>query len=148
MTATAAAWPVMDSRWLKPAFVEVFRVLKPGRFCVRTCGWQKADGFLGAWREAGFQPLGHIMWPSCMLRSAVCRPSGTNRRILLAKSPVGRPAEILLDVLDWQYTGNVLHRTQKPVGSLKPVIESFTKPGDVALDPFRALAAGCWLPRF
>jgi site-specific DNA-methyltransferase (adenine-specific) len=55
---------------------------------------------------------------------------------LLAKGEAGRPAQVLPDVLDWQYTGNVLHPTQKPVRSLKPVIEAFTRRGDVVLDPF------------
>jgi adenine-specific DNA-methyltransferase len=39
-------------------------------------------------------------------------------------------------VLDWHYTGDRLHPTQKPVPSLKPVIEAFTQPGDIVLDPF------------
>jgi adenine-specific DNA-methyltransferase len=40
------------------------------------------------------------------------------------------------DVLEWCYTGNRLHPTQKPVPSLKPVIEAFTERGDIVLDPF------------
>jgi len=52
----------VDGEWLKPAFREVFRVLKPGRFCVSFYGWQKADEFLAAWREAGFHPVGHLVW--------------------------------------------------------------------------------------
>ena len=39
-------------------------------------------------------------------------------------------------MLRWQYTGNTLHPTQKPVRSLKPVIEAFTRPGEIVLDPF------------
>lgn len=35
-----------------------------------------------------------------------------------------------------QYTGNRLHPTQKPVGVLRPLIEAFSQPGDVVLDPF------------
>src|ERR1700686_2990168 len=42
----------------------------------------------------------------------------------------------LPDVLGWVYTGNRLHPTQKPVPSLKPVIEAFTRRGDIVLDPF------------
>jgi site-specific DNA-methyltransferase (adenine-specific) len=40
------------------------------------------------------------------------------------------------DVLDWQYSGNRLHPTQKPVQPLKTLIGAFTKPGAVVLDPF------------
>jgi adenine-specific DNA-methyltransferase len=39
-------------------------------------------------------------------------------------------------VIDWTYTGNKLHPTQKPVGIMRPLIEAFTRPGDTILDPF------------
>ena len=39
-------------------------------------------------------------------------------------------------MIDWRYTGNRLHPTQKPVGSLQPLIESFCPQGGVVLDPF------------
>jgi len=55
---------------------------------------------------------------------------------LLAKGRPQLPAQPVPDVLDWDYTGNALHPTQKPVGSLKPLIAAFTKPGAVVLDPF------------
>jgi len=38
--------------------------------------------------------------------------------------------------MDWQYTGNRLHPTQKPVECLTPIVKAFCKPGDVVLDPF------------
>jgi site-specific DNA-methyltransferase (adenine-specific) len=38
--------------------------------------------------------------------------------------------------LEWKYSGNNLHPTQKPVCILTPLIECFTVPGDVVLDPF------------
>jgi DNA modification methylase len=46
------------------------------------------------------------------------------------------PAKPPPDVIDWTYTGNRLHPTQKPVGVLQPLISAFTKPGGVVLDPF------------
>ena len=43
----------------------------------------------------------------------------------------------LPDVLPWgRYTGNTLHPTQKPVAAILPLIEAFSQPGDVVLDPF------------
>jgi adenine-specific DNA-methyltransferase len=126
----------VDSQWLRPAFAEVFRVLKPGRFCVSFYGWQKADEFLSAWRAAGFQPVGHIVWIKSYASKRGLLASQHEQAYLLAKGQAERPAERLPDVLDWQYTGNVLHPTQKPVRSLKPVIESFTQPGEIVLDPF------------
>ena len=36
----------------------------------------------------------------------------------------------------WTYTGNLGHPTEKAVETLKPLVEAFTKAGDVVLDPF------------
>jgi len=55
---------------------------------------------------------------------------------LLAKGEVERPALPIPDVLEWRYTGNRLHPTQKPVEVLTPLIEAFSRPGAVVLDPF------------
>jgi len=64
---------------------------------------------------------------------------------LLAKPNSGaRPGSPLPHVLQWQYTGNPFHPAQKPVRSLRPVIEAFTKPGEVGLDPF--CGSGSTLP--
>jgi len=40
------------------------------------------------------------------------------------------------DVIDFPYTGNRLHPTQKPVAILKPLIEAFCPAGGLVLDPF------------
>ncbi|MGH9674599.1 MAG: DNA methyltransferase [Bryobacteraceae bacterium] len=42
----------------------------------------------------------------------------------------------LPDVMDWTYTGNKYHPTQKSIQILKPLVEAFTQPDDVVLDPF------------
>ena len=40
------------------------------------------------------------------------------------------------DVLDWNYTGNKLHPTQKPIMAILPLIMAFSNKDDVVLDPF------------
>ena len=55
---------------------------------------------------------------------------------LLVKGDPALPEHPIQDVLEWQYTGNRLHPTQKPVGSLKPLIEAFCPAGGLVLDPF------------
>src|SRR5262249_2278985 len=55
---------------------------------------------------------------------------------LLAKGDPAMPEQPINDVIEWQYTGNRLHPTQKPVGSLKPLIEAFCPTGGLVLDPF------------
>jgi DNA modification methylase len=39
-------------------------------------------------------------------------------------------------VLEWKYSGNRLHPTQKPLCVLMPLIQGFSQLGDVVLDPF------------
>jgi site-specific DNA-methyltransferase (adenine-specific) len=55
---------------------------------------------------------------------------------LLAKGAPELPARPVSDMIDYGYTGNRLHPTQKPVQALMPLIEAFCKPGDIVLDPF------------
>jgi adenine-specific DNA-methyltransferase len=111
-------------------------VLKPGHFWVSFYGWPKADVFLQAWRAAGFYPAGHLVWVKRYTSSAGFLRYQHEQAYLLVKGDAKRPAAPLPDVLPWPYTGNALHPTQKPVPSLKPLIESFTGHGDVVLDPF------------
>ena len=39
-------------------------------------------------------------------------------------------------MLEWKYSGNKLHPTQKPLCVLTPLIQAFSLPGDLVLDPF------------
>src|SRR5690606_21164224 len=55
---------------------------------------------------------------------------------LLAKGQVQLPLLPIPDVIDWRYERNEFHPTQKPVSILKPLIEAFSKPGEIILDPF------------
>jgi site-specific DNA-methyltransferase (adenine-specific) len=55
---------------------------------------------------------------------------------LLAKGEPPKPKLLLRDVLEWRYTGNVHHPTQKPLVALQPLIDAFSNPGEVVLDPF------------
>ena len=55
---------------------------------------------------------------------------------LLAKGNPRRPHVLVPSVLEWRYTTNTLHPTQKPVGALLPLVMAFSQVGDVILDPF------------
>jgi DNA modification methylase len=52
----------VNADWLKPAMREAYRVLKMNRVAVMFYGWTKVDTFFAAWKEAGFQPVGHIVF--------------------------------------------------------------------------------------
>jgi adenine-specific DNA-methyltransferase len=54
----------------------------------------------------------------------------------LAKGRPPKPDQPLKDVLESPYTGNRLHPTQKSVEPIQKLIEAFSNPGNVVLDPF------------
>lgn len=125
-----------NSGWMFPAFAELFRVLKPNSYCVSFYGWSKAERFLSVWKECGFQPVGHFVWTKRYASCVRHNQMKHEQAYLLAKGNPLPPKNPPADVLPWHYTGNRLHPTQKPVDSLTPLIEAYTRPGDVVLDPF------------
>jgi len=125
-----------NSTWLQPAFAEMYRVLKDDSFCVSFYGWSKADLFIEAWRNAGFRIVGHIVFRKRYASATRFLEYRHEQAYLLAKGNPSAPERAPPDVIDWTYTGNRFHPTQKPVGILKPLIEAFSRPGDVVLDPF------------
>jgi adenine-specific DNA-methyltransferase len=122
--------------WLEPAFLQMYRVLKPDRFCVSFYGWPKADRFLRAWRRVGFRPVGHVVWVKDYYSNERFLRYSHEMAYLLAKGDPPKPAIALRDVLEWQYTGDELHPTQKPVMAILPLIMAYSAVGDIVLDPF------------
>ena len=125
-----------NSRWIFPAFAEIFRVMKPDSYCVSFYGWSKLSRFLTAWQEIGFRPFGHFVWVKHYASCTRHTKMKHEQAYLLAKGNPPLPKEPPADVLEWVYTGNRLHPTQKPVAGLLPLIRAFTKPNQVICDPF------------
>lgn len=125
-----------NGRWLVPAAAEMHRVLKDGAFCLSFYGWNQADRFIAAWRAAGFRLVGHVVFRKRYASSARFLEHRHEQAYLLAKGDVRRPTAPLSDVIDWVYTGNRLHPTQKPVEILTPLITGFCPAGGLVLDPF------------
>jgi hypothetical protein len=134
-----------NDAWLSPAFAELYRVLADDRFAVSFYGWPHADRFLLAWRAAGFRIVGHFAFPK--------RYTSTTRLVryqhecayLLAKGDPKEPEYAIGDVIDWTYSGNRLHPTQKPLGVLLPLVETFLGLWRAGVGPvrrLRLLAAG------
>lgn len=125
-----------NARWLKPAFQQMYRVLKPGGFCVSFYGWHKVDLFMNAWRGAGFRVVGHLIFRKRYASSTRFLRYEHEAAYLLGKGNVIPPEKPISDVIEFNYTGNTLHPTQKSVLALSPIIATFSKPGDLVLDPF------------
>lgn len=122
--------------WLEPAAQQMYRVLKNDRLCVSFYGWTQTDRFIAAWRKAGFRIVGHIVFRKRYVSCARFVGYTHEAAYVLAKGRPALPANPPADVIDWVYTGNRLHPTQKPVASLVPLIDAFCPEGGLVLDPF------------
>lgn len=118
------------------AFPHLHRVLKPDSLCVCFYGWNRIDEFFAAWTAAGFRPVGHIVWRKEYASSTRFLEARHEQAYLLAKGRPPLPAQPISDVQPWEYSGNRSHPTEKAVGILTPLIESFSEPNDLVLDPF------------
>jgi len=122
--------------WLEPAFRGIYRVMKPNSCCVSFYGWPAVDRFMQVWKACGFRPVSHLVW----VKSHCSRDGYTQGHhevaFLLAKGKPQWPWDSPSDVLPWEYTGNEHHPNQKPIIGLVPLIEAFSRLGEVILDPF------------
>jgi len=125
-----------NDAWLKPSFAEIYRLLRKDTFCVSFYGWPQADKFLQAFRAAGFRPVGHFIFPKTYTSSSRYVRYQHECAYLLAKGYPNQPKNAISDVINWKYTGNRLHPTQKPLCVLSPLIEAFSQPNATVLDPF------------
>ncbi len=125
-----------DPDMVARAFVQLYRVLKNDRFCVSFYAWNRVDVFMRMWKDAGFYPVSHFVWPKRYASSRRFARYQHEQAYLLAKGNPRTPALLLPDVLEWRYTGNRLHPTQKPLVALRPLIEAFSTVDEIVLDPF------------
>ena len=132
-----------NADWLKPAMKETYRVLKQDRLMLCFYGWSKVDEFFAAWKNAGFQPVGHIVFRKTYSSKSRFLSYQHEQAYLLAKGRPPLPKQPVGDVIDMPYSGNKLHPTQKPVAALAQLIRSFTLPGELVLDSFAGSASTC-----
>lgn len=132
-----------NAAWLSPSFAQMYRALKPDAFAVSFYGWHKVDLFVSAWKRAGFRLGGHIVFRKRYASKSAFLQYRHECAYLLVKGRPALPANALPDVLDWTYSGNKLHPTQKSVDVLTPLIEAFTQHGDLVLDPFAGSGSTC-----
>ena len=129
--------------WLKPAMAEAYRVLKQNRLMLCFYGWTKIDMFFDAWKDAGFQPVGHLVFRKTYSSKSRFLRYQHEQAFLLAKGRPPLPKQPLGDVIDMPYSGNKLHPTQKPVAALAQLVRSFSLSGELVLDPFAGSGSSC-----
>ncbi len=132
-----------NAAWLKPAMQQAYRVLKQDRVAIMFYGWTKVDAFFEAWKGAGFQPVGHLVFRKTYSSKRRFLSYQHEQAYLLAKGRPPLPKQPLADVVEMPYSGNKLHPTQKPVAALAPLVHSFTLPGELVLDPFTGSGSTC-----
>lgn len=115
---------------------EVYRVLKPNTFCVSFYGWNSVAAFFAAWKSAGFKAVGHIVWHKGYASRRGILNARHEQAYVLVKGRPEKPAHPIDDVQPWEYSGNVVHPTEKAVSVLKPLIRAFSQPNALVLDPF------------
>jgi len=125
-----------DPQSVLRAFDEIYRILKPDTFCISFYGWTAVAAFFEAWRRAGFTAVGHIVWHKGYSSHRGFLNARHEQAYVLVKGRPAKPAQPLDDVRPWEYSGNVTHPTEKAVSVLLPLIRSFSRPGDLVLDPF------------
>ncbi|SUH95444.1 methylase [Salmonella enterica subsp. arizonae] len=129
--------------WLQPACNQMYRVLKKDSLLISFYGWNRVDRFMAAWKSAGFSVVGHLVFTKNYSSKSAYVGYRHECAYILAKGRPDLPQNPLPDVLGWKYSGNRHHPTEKPVTSLQPLIESFTHPGAIVLDPFAGSASTC-----
>ena len=127
--------------WIKPAFEQVYRLLKPDSYVVSFYGWNAVEHFMRGWKHAGFVPVSHFVWHKRYASKSGFTRAHHENAYLLAKGNPPKPDKPLSDVLPWRYSGNSYHPTQKPVMALLPLVETFCPPGGIVLDPFAGSAS-------
>jgi len=125
-----------NDAWLKPAFAEMYRVLASDSFCVSFYGWPQADRFIRAYRDAGFRIVGHFVFPKRYTSASKFVRYQHECAHLLAKGNPRQPQYVIGDVIDWTYSGNKHHPTEKPISALLPLVETFSPISGTVLDPF------------
>ena len=133
-----------NTDWLIPAFTGAYRVLKQDHFMISFYGWTQIDKFIHSWRSAGFRIVGHLVFRNQYASKSRFLRYQHEQAYLLAKGNPALPENPIVDVINMPYSGNKLHPTQKPVAALKPLIEAFTQPGELVLDPSAVRARHYW----
>ena len=99
-------------------------------------GWPQADRFIRAYRDAGFRIVGHFVFPKRYTSASKFVRYQHECAHLLAKGNPRQPQYAIGDVIDWTYSGNKHHPTEKPLSALLPLVETFSPLLGTVLDPF------------
>jgi adenine-specific DNA-methyltransferase len=116
-------------------------VLADDSFCVSFYGWAALDHYVPAIYGTGFRVVGHLTFPKTYASSSGFLRCQHESAYLLAKGRPPKPERPISDVRGWKYSENKHHPSEKSVSTLLPLIEEFSQPGGLVLDPFCSSAS-------
>ncbi|MEO1721552.1 MAG: DNA methyltransferase [Pseudomonadota bacterium] len=119
-----------------PVFGPMARVMKPNSYAVVFSGWSALPQFSAAWDAAGLRIVSQIVWAKHYASRRGFTEYRHESAYVLAKGRPAKPARPLPSVMDWVYSGNRRHPTEKAVEIIAPLIKCFSQPGDLVCDPF------------
>lgn len=119
-----------------PVFAPMAQAMKANSYAICFAGWSALPQFTAAWEAAGLRIVSQIVWQ----KQYASRKGFTEYRhesaYVLAKGNPAKPLHPLPSIMDWVYSGNRRHPTEKAVEIIAPLIRCFSKPGDLVCDPF------------
>jgi hypothetical protein len=134
-----------NGAWLKPAFREIFRVLRDDSFCVSFYGWPQTFAFTEAIHSAGFRIAGCFVWPKPHASSVGIVRYPHESAFQLANGRPAQPFQTLPMFSRGSTPAFSLIPRKKPPSVLKSLVESFTRPGCIVLGPFvPSVRADAW----
>lgn len=119
-----------------PVFAPMARAMKPNSYAVCFSGWSALPQFSAAWEAAGLRIVSQIVWQKRYASRRSYTEYPHESAFVLAKGNPAKPAHPLPSVMDWIYSGNRRHPTEKTVEIIAPLVQCFSKLGDLVCDPF------------
>jgi site-specific DNA-methyltransferase (adenine-specific) len=130
----------MDSEtflgWITEIFKKVYAVLKDDSFMISFCGWSSIPEFMTAAKSVGFQIKSMPIWVKESFGIGYYTRPQYEPMLLCIKGNPKPPQTPISDVLLCNRDRNIIHSCQKPISLISKLINTFSKEGDLVLDPF------------
>lgn len=126
-----------------PVFEPMARAMKDNSYAICFAGWTALPQFTLAWEQAGLRIVGQFVWKKRYASRKGYAEYRHETAYLLAKGNPAKPKHPLPSVLDWTYSGNRAHPTEKAVDVIAPLVTCFSERGDLVCDPFSGSGSTC-----
>ncbi len=119
-----------------PVFAPMARAMTQDSYAICFAGWSALPQFTAAWEAAGLRIVSQIIWQKRYASRRGFTQYRHESAYVLAKGNPARPKQPVPSVMEWVYSGNRAHPTEKAVEILAPLVRCFSKAGDLVCDPF------------